>query len=219
MTSHRFASRPLVLRAAVVFCAALVVAEGAAAQNVSGDCGDPFRNSYGPFDYRTASSDKKVLVEQHHFNAGVESLQSGTTGPLGHDIDYTLRAFPNHPRALMAMVRLGERDKTPKPRGAQFTVECYLQRATEFAPDDANVRHVRGIYFSIKRDYAKAIKELEQVIAQQPDNPNAHYNLGLAYYETNNYDRALAEAKAAQSLGFTLQGLEKKLKAKGKWTD
>ena len=74
------------------------------------ECG-VLENAYGPFDYRTAEREAKVLVEERHFPAVVETLTAGSTGSLAADIDYTLRVFPNHPRALMAMTRLAEREK------------------------------------------------------------------------------------------------------------
>src|SRR5438128_12469438 len=94
--------------------------EMAVAQGYS-DCGNPFQNAYGPYDYRTATDQQKHLVEitGAHFTTSVETLRSGNTGTLGGELDYTLRVFPNHTRALMAMVRLGQRDKTIKPQGAQ----------------------------------------------------------------------------------------------------
>jgi tetratricopeptide (TPR) repeat protein len=210
----------IAVRLGLVASIAGLAASGVAAQ-ISGECGNPFENAYGPFDYRTATQAQKHLVEivGGHFTTAVETLQSGTTGPVGGEIDYTLRAFPNHPRALMAMIRLGQRDKTPKPRGTYYTVECYVERAVQFRPEDTSVRQVRGIYFSMQRKYGQAIDEFSLVIEQQPDNANAHYNLGLAYFETGDYDGARAEAKRALALGFPLQGLKDKLRAKRKWDE
>src|SRR5437868_1067555 len=78
----------------------------ARAQNL-GDCGSLDNPSYGPFDYRTATAYQKQLVEiiGAHFTSSVESLQHGNTAPIGGELDYTLRAFPNHRRALLAMIR------------------------------------------------------------------------------------------------------------------
>jgi len=183
-----------------------------------GDCGS-LENGYGPFDYRTATPAQKHIVESYHFTQPVEALQQGKTTTLGGDIDYTLRAFPNHRRALLAMMRLGQREKTTKPKGAQWTVACYIERAIQFQPDDAGVRELRGIYYSIQRKYGDAIADFKSVIDAEPNNANAHYNLGLAYFEVGNYADARDEAQAAKKLGFPLPGLEKKLKAKGQWSD
>jgi tetratricopeptide (TPR) repeat protein len=195
-----------------------VVAVEAASQGFS-DCGDPFKARYGPFDYRTATDAQKNIVESYHFTPEVESLQAGVSGEIGGELDYTLRAFPNHPRALMALIRLGQRDKTTKPKGAGYTIECFVERAIQFRPDDAGIRQLRGIYYSMHRKHDQAIADFTTVIEQQPNNANAHYNLGLAYFEKGNYDLARDEVKRADAMGFPLKGLQNKLKAKGKWVE
>jgi tetratricopeptide (TPR) repeat protein len=200
---------------AFVACAAPGVAFS---QGVS-DCGNPFQNAYGPFDYRTATPGQRSIVEQHHFTPNIEALQSGNSGTIGNELDYTLRAFPNHPRALAAMVRLGQKEKIRKPHGAQFTVECYLERATQFRPDDPNVQLVRGIYYTLQRKYELAINEFNAAIQQAPDNANAHYNLGLAYFENKQYAQATEQAKIAKTLGFPLDGLKNMLKSAGQWRE
>lgn len=205
------------LASALVLAASLGVAPASWAEG--GDCGNPFVNAFGPFDYRTATPDERGIVEMHHFTEQVETLRSGISGSLGAEIDYTLRALPNHPRALMAMVRLGQRDKAIQPRGAHYTVECYIQRALQFRPDDANVRQIRGIYMSMQGKHVAAIEDFKAVVAAQPQNANAHYNLGLAYFETKDYEAARAQAKIAQDLKFPLDGLQKMLQQRGKWTD
>jgi tetratricopeptide (TPR) repeat protein len=182
------------------------------------DCGNPFVNAYGPYDYRIATAAQKNIVESHHFTPDVEALRHGITGKLGGEMDYTLRVFPNHPRALLSLIRLGERDKTRQPGGAEFTVECYLQRAVTFRPDDMTVRRLRGIYYAMEGRYQAAIDDFNTVLKRDPDNANAHYNLGLAYYNTKQYDLAVKEAKRARELGFTLPGLKKMLESAGKWT-
>jgi tetratricopeptide (TPR) repeat protein len=189
------------------------------AQPLDQVCGDPFTNTFGPFDYRTAPSEKKGIVERHHFTPNVETLRSGNSGTVGAELDYTLRVFPNHPRALMAMVRLGHRDKTPQPKGTRYSVECFVERAIRFRPDDLDVRQVRGIYLTYQGRYQEAKAEFKLVIEKDPNNGGAHYNLGLAHLETKDYSAAVEEAKAARALGVTLTGLSDKLKAVGKPVD
>jgi len=210
------------LASALCVCAALA-SEGvnSAAPTQPGpvvlDCGDPFVNSYGPFDYRTATAAQRNIVESHHFTSDVEALRSGKSATIGGDLDYTLRAFPNHVRALTAMIRLGQREKTASPKGANYPVACYVERAIRYRPDDLAVRQVRGIYLASEGRYPEAIQDLVAVVAQQPDNASARYNLGLAYFETKQYDLAIEEAKRAKDLGFPLDGLIKKLTSAGRW--
>jgi tetratricopeptide (TPR) repeat protein len=180
------------------------------------DCGD-LANGYGPFDYRKATLEQKKLVEGAHFTAGVESLLQGHRGKIGADIDYTLRAFPNHPRALMAMVRLSEKEKRVQPDGARYTVDCYFDRAMRFAHDDPHVRLIYGIYLLRRNNPQGALRQFEEAKTLGLEDPNLDYNLGLAYFELGDYAKSLDHAKRAYALGFPLTGLREKLQAKGYW--
>ena len=111
---------------------------------------------YGPDDYTNPSDfrNKLPIVDQHHFNARVESLIGGhkeeTRRPTG-DLGYVLFAFPNHHRALNAMVRLSSKENTSKPAGSTFTIDCWLDRAIRWRPEDAMVRMIYGNYLSSAR--------------------------------------------------------------------
>jgi tetratricopeptide (TPR) repeat protein len=186
--------------------------------SATGLCG-PLENGFGPFDYRTASPTDRKLVEGAHFTPSVESLQRGNTGLVGGDIDYTLRAFPNHPRALFAMTRLAERSKTTKPPGAHYPIECYYDRAIRFRPDDAMVR---GLYaaFLIRQGRADEARLQLKVAEESGSNdPQVVYNLGLAYFDLREYERSLTFAKQAYAMGIPFPGLRDKLKRAGKWRD
>src|SRR5262245_56299958 len=60
------------------------------------------RMAAGPADYRIASDYLIRLVENAHFTPDVEMLNRGKSSTVGGDLAYTLRVFPNHPRALKA---------------------------------------------------------------------------------------------------------------------
>lgn len=183
-------------------------------------CGE-LTNAYGPFDY-TDSNDKKhklPVVEQHHFNSNVEKLISGQTGYLGGDLDYTLRAFPNHHRALVAIAKLALREKTRKPRGAQYSAECYFDRAIRFKPNDGAVRTIYSNHLMKLGKPDEALVQLKEAVNFQPENPNINYNLGLFYEQRKDYEQAKIYAKKAYELGFPLPGLKNKLMEAGKWED
>jgi tetratricopeptide (TPR) repeat protein len=180
-------------------------------------CGE-LGNAYGPYDY-WSDKDKLGIVERAHFTPEVESLKAGKSSTLGGDIAYTLRAFPNHPRALLAMVRLGERLKVDRPPGSQYTVACFLDRAVRFRPDDAMARMIYGTYLAKRKKNELALEHLEIAEKNATDNANVHYNLGLVYSDLGKYDQALSHAHAAYRLGFNLPGLRDKLVRAGKWKD
>jgi len=174
---------------------------------------------YGPFDYRIATDEQKRLVEGTHFTPSVQALRAATTGTLGSDIAYTLGAFPNHPRALLAMSNLALRNKVAKPAGSKWSVTCYFDRAIRFQPDDSLVRLVYGMH--LIRSGEKDAARVQLGIAEQ--NPietgNFHYNLGLAFLDAGDADRALTHAWQASALGYELPGLRRRLEKIGKWRD
>ena len=183
------------------------------------DCGS-LKNHFGPFDYRSASPEQRRLVEGTHFTPKVESLAGGnTTITPGGDMGYTLNVFPNHHRALMALIKLSEREKTDKPRDMGYTVACRFERAERFRPDDATVKMLHGIYLMRKGKMQAAADKLEEANSLAGENANIFYNLGLAYFDLKQYDKALTSAHAAYELGFPLPGLRDKLKRAGKWSD
>lgn len=179
------------------------------------DCGD-LVNAYGPYDYRT-SKDKLLIVDSNHFTQDVEALRRGITGPLGGDIDYTLRASPNHHRALIAMSNLARKLNTEQPQGANYTLACYFDRAIRFAGDDGVVRLIYGTYLSRAGKKKDAMQQLEVALSLDPNNANVHYNLGLLYFEGKDFPQARLHAQRAYELGFALPGLKRMLENAGQW--
>jgi tetratricopeptide (TPR) repeat protein len=182
-------------------------------------CGDLSNGDYGPFDYRKPHH-MLAGAERNHFTPKVERLISGESRyDVGGDLSFLLVMYPNHARALMAMMRLGEKEKTEKPVGARYEVECYFERALRFRPDDNVVRMMYALYLSKRSRQAEAVQHLKQVVATAGDNPFTHYNAGLLYFELKEYELAAAQARAAEAGGFLRKDLIDKLKAVGKWTE
>ena len=182
-------------------------------------CGDLSNGEYGPFDFRKPHY-LLTTVEKNHFAPQVEQLISGQSGYApGGDLNFVLVVYPNHVRALMAMMRLGEKEKRDKPAGARFEVECYFERALRFRPDDNVVRMIYSLFLSKKSRQAEALQQLRQVVESAGDNPFTHYNAGLLYFDLKEYGKAAAQARTAQTQGFPGASLIDKLKAIGKWTE
>ena len=191
------------------------VAQPAAADEAT--CGT-LRNAYGPYDYRTASPRQIQLVEDYHFTPAVEELKHGKSGlTVGGDLDYTLRAIPNHHRALVAMMNLGFKVRKDPPPGAQWPVVCYFDRAVRFSPDDGAVHTIFGIYMFRRNKITDAIAQFEMAEKLGDGSGNMHYNAGLAYFELGDYEKAVVHAKKASEVGFPLPGLRDKLQKAGKW--
>ena len=192
----------------------------ARAEEVVGEtvCG-ALKNAYGPFDYRT-DKHKLWIVEAYHFNKDVESLRAGqSTSRIGGDISYTLRAFPNHIRALQSVAKLGLREKTSKPKNARYSVDCWFDRAMRFRPDDREVRVTYGVYLYQAGKREDALKILLSAEKLGEDGGNFHYNIALLYADLGNYDLALRHAHRAYAVGYNLPGLRAKLQAAGRWQE
>ena len=188
------------------------------AQNDPNNCGT-IANHYGPFDYRT-QQDKLKIVEGAHFTPEVEALIRGSTASApGGDIAYTLHTSPNHHRALIAIVRLSEKMKTPQPQGLRRPVECYFDRAIRFAPDDTVVRILYARFLSRHRNINESMRQLKVAEVHARDNPFSHYNIGLAYFDLEQFDKALVQAHKAAAMGFEKRELADRLKSVNAWQE
>lgn len=187
-------------------------------QSSDGSCGNPFVNGFGPYDYRR-DVDKRKIVEDFHFTARVEALIAGVSATVGQDLDYTLRAFPNHHRALVAMMNLGNRTRKEQPPGAQFSVDCYFRRAVQFRPDDQVSRLLYARFLAGSKRQADALVQVDKAIEGAQDNALTQYNAGLVLLEMGEHDRAVTQAHRAAALGLTRADLETQLRAAGKWRD
>lgn len=196
-------------------------------------CGD-LTNAFGPFDYqdpsvRQGTSPPLLLVESAHFTPSVETLIKGNTtvDPIG-DLDYTLRAFPNHHRALYSISKyeLRERQKAqqrnqpyiPHTSRERFpaTAECYFDRAIRWRPNDPNVRLIYGIHLHRTGKLNEALSQYQLSEKIQPKSADLNYNMGLLYFDLKQYDLARKYAQKAYQLGYPLPGLRKKLDGVGR---
>jgi tetratricopeptide (TPR) repeat protein len=209
------------VHAILVLALALALLNGAAdAEQLAYECGT-LDNRYGPFDYSNPVHyrERLPIVERAHFNRDVESLRRGQTSHLpGEDLDYTLRAFPNHHRALYSMLQYHRRHpQAAKPPGTRYRAICWFQRAVVFAPHDPVAHMLYGLFLSQSGDGEGARRQFELSVALEPDSAEAHYNYGLVLVDLGDYDKALEHAHRAYALGFPLPGLRNKLTRAGHW--
>jgi tetratricopeptide (TPR) repeat protein len=203
---------PAMIRRSLVVLVLGCLGHPAVAQVVAG-CGD-LSNAYGPFDYRdpVVRAERLPIVESNHFTPQVEALTSGQSGALEADISYTLRAFPNHPRALNAAGRFAL-------KGGRFsspvipTADCFFKRAIQFRQDDYVVRMVFANYLSKRGDKNSAQEQYEEALRLAPEDPEVNYNAGLFFVERGDLVRAKQAADVAYGGGYPLPGLRKKIQA------
>ncbi|WP_431051965.1 hypothetical protein [Roseateles sp. L2-2] len=207
--------------------AGAVAAHAAVAQGVG--CGG-LAASYGPFDYRQYKDAPQIdpvtqqmsplqMVEGAHFIDTCEALVKCKRGTIGSDIDYTLRAFPNHHRALVAMMLYGDRVKRDQPPDALFTVDCYFKRAIAWKADDVIVRLIYAGFLNGKGKTGPAKEQLDAAnkLASAGDNAFSVYNVGMVAMDLNEVDMAVEAARRAYGAGMTHPILRQRLIAINRW--
>ena len=187
--------------------------------DAEGSCGPIYIPTHvGPFDYRT---DRQLLstVEFGHFQPGVERLIKPMFQYFGADLDYTLKAYPNHHRALMTMARLSIKEKTLNPKGANYSAECYFIRGMTFRPDDLIVRMIYASFLGMHQRNEDANKQLNFVLESAGDDPFTHYNVGMIYADMKDWPKALQQAHIALAGGFARPELKTRLQSAGQWRE
>lgn len=210
--------RELIL--AVALCGAMASAahaRGSKAEEAPSPCGplvspDPQRIT--PMDYRLESP-RLAMVETYHFTRNVEFLVKPIFQNFGSSIAYTLHGYPNHIRALATLVRLGEREKTNKPAGADYTIDCYFDRALRFTPDDHVVRMLYADYLGKKGRREDAVRMADVVDTQAADDPLTRRNLGLLYLELAEPQKASAQLGKADPQDLAMVALRQALERRG----
>lgn len=185
---------------------------------------------FGPFDYTNTehknrhegggSSTVLSIVEGAHFIPDVENLVKGNRGTLESDLNYTLRAWPNHHRALLSIIRYQLNIQKKLMTGKLETPpECYLQRAIHFSPKDAASYSLYGYYLSKTGQPEAAVKYYDQAMSITPNNAKIAYSYGLLLADLKRYEEAVKYAKVAYQNKQTPKGLKQKLQKQGIWVE
>ncbi|XVJ68853.1 MAG: ABC transporter permease [Rhizobacter sp.] len=232
-TCFAFTNPPArLLRWTLLLCCSLMVATPVLSQVSALGCGS-LNNTFGPFDYRPDKykaapgdnephAEKLRLVHIAHFRPEMEALIRGGQGvrsEVGPEFDYTLRAFPNHHRALVALIRLAEKQNSLQPRGMRYSVECWFERALRFMPDDTIARMIYVSFLIKQNRTADAKAQLDIAERTAEDNPLTQYNIGMMHFELKNYDKALLQAHKAYAAGVLMPDLKIRLEGAGQWKE
>lgn len=179
---------------------------------------------YGPFDYSKRHSIKAEhlnLVEGAHFQPDVENLVEGphrSSGSPWPDLDYTLRAWPNHHRALLTMIRFQEQvNRKITKHKPKLPAECYLQRAIHFSPEDPVPYSLYGYYLRKLGRLEDANKYYLKAAELDPEDAKLAYSYSLLLIDMKKYDEALKYGQLAYKLGNPPVSLKNKLIKLGVW--
>lgn len=199
-----------VLRASrlAAFAAAACACPGVAAAQ------DLLNNDYYTINRTPRGTELLASVEKYHLGLAEEELRRKRYEAAKGDIVFMLNSFPNHPQALLLMVDLCGRWKSPV---CADDLPNRFNRAIAVNPRAPATFVIMGIWQQRRGAYPDAIGSYRQALALDPDSVNGHYNLGLAYFDAKQYDLANAHAQQAYRLGAQLPGLRDKLTRAGRW--
>lgn len=196
---------------------------------------------FGPFDYydiQNTPHNALPLVERAHFGAVTrDRLRRGEICSYWGDLDYTLRAFPNHPGALMAMVeyldaggstspcaRKSERKNAAdlaaeleKGSWREKTAEYYFESAIKYRPQYSATRVLFGRYLHKEGRLNEALKTYTEAEKLEPNSADVHYYLGLLHLDMKNNEKARQHAEIAYRSGQKLPDLRDRLTKAGLW--
>ncbi len=181
-------------------------------------CGSLERRQ-GPWDYTNPQDQSMLaLVEEFHFRNDVFMLRGSLNG-LTNNLSYTLGRFPNHHRALDALSRLAVREGTNQPGTAEYSINCYFERAMRWRPRDVGVRLVHAIHHYRSGRVDEAIAEAREGLKLAPNSAELHYNLGLFLVKKGDYAAARRHAQQAYRQNYPLPGLRQQLERVGQWSN
>lgn len=162
--------------------------------------------------YRFQRSGLMTSVEQFHLGPCQRHLRERDYPRSVGECNFILKIFPNHPQALVLTIEACTNWKSPLCR-----LDELFQNAVSINPQAADTFVIQGIYQHRTHQYGKAIQSYEYALQLDPNLMNAHYNLGLTYLETKQFDLANEHAQRAYDLGATLPGLRDLLTKAGHW--
>lgn len=221
----------LLLQLLSVWCAAFVAISSAAQAQPDDqyeNCGT-LENHYGPFDYYSPANHTSVsgykskvgIVEVAHLTSAMLQLKRGNTAvQIREDLDYTLRALPNHPAALDLASRFEDRRRDSKTfakaqKPLKLSANCYFRRALMLTPNNGTVWMLYALHAHRQGRFNTAVERYRRADSLDLDSAVFHYNYGLTLLEVGDLEKARVHAERAAELGYPLEGLKKRLAEKG----
>lgn len=186
---------------------------------------------FGPFDYYDPPQGAIAVVERVHFGPRTELYAlRGSWCAYWFDLNYTLQAFPNHPKALVVMSEFLEKhrpctEQILKERSSPLeaarelgsgsweerNADYYFRKGIEFRPKQIEARVLYGSYLRQKGRTKEALRELTAAQKIMPNSADVHYQLGMVYLDIGDSNLALEHARKAYSLGKPPADLKTKL--------
>ncbi len=151
-------------------------------------------------DYFTADKSPRsylTILEGAHVATIPGWISKGRLDNAVLDIDYTLRAFPNHPQALQFAGLVSQLTKNPL-----WAIRCF-ENAVGAYPQNAFTHMQYGWHLITTGRIGDGIDRLKLSIQMDPTLSAGHAGLAHAYAKKGDLEQAQEAAKKARELGFT----------------
>lgn len=197
------------------------------------ECSLDLSNHFGPWDYFDSanhqpnaqqSEGRIAIVENRHLTTSMLQLKHGSTNAkISPDLDYTLAAIPNNPKALnlvsMLVFKRGLGIRSLQEETLKYNIDCYFKRAVKLTPDQPQVYYLWGLDKYRYKKYDDAVAKMQAAIDLGSTSPELHYNIGLTYFKLQKYPQAVEQAKLAAKGQYPLDGLQNMLRKMGAWPE
>jgi tetratricopeptide (TPR) repeat protein len=151
------------------------------------------------------------VILDYHWDRAV-SAANNLRYRIGIDeLGFILKWIPNHPQALLLLSNL----TTSLDHAAD--AKPYFEKAIEFGPQYESSYTVYGIHLFKSGRFKDSIEKFNSALVINSESSEIHYNLGLAYFAIEDYEKAEIHAQHAYRLEYPLPGLKNKLKSIGRW--
>jgi predicted Zn-dependent protease len=153
-------------------------------------------------DYFNAANDRNVKqqlynVERFHLNKSVvENIGSGKYQYALGDINFTLKYFPNHPRALHLLTTIAVLSKN------RVLPMRYFERAIALYPNHAITHAQYGWYFVTIGDLDNGIQKLNHAVQMDPKLTAGYVWLAQAHAKKGDVQSAREARERAKELGY-----------------
>lgn len=168
-----------------------------------------------PSDYYGNEYGKRLIkdVEEHHIGPGIQRMNGKPHMWIYalQDFDFVLAYYPNHPQGLKLKAEVAM--KMGKPQLAEES----FQKAIRLYPHTTGTYILYAIFLQQNGKLEAAEANYKKALDSEPASVNAHYNLGLLYFDKKQYELANAHAQQAYAMGHPLPGLRKKLESINAW--
>ena len=107
---------------------------------------------------------------------------------------------------------------TTKWKSPACDADAWFEKAAARNPSASMTWVIYGLHLQRKGQLREATEKFEHALELRPNDINAHYNLGLLYFDLKDYEKANRHAQMSYALGAPLPGLRDKLMRAKAWS-